>query len=77
MDMATLISSDLRRRRTVRVWFFRDSGLYMIGLAQGNEPISTLMGTNNPDIAEEKADRLAFFYGVDVSSVDVGELQSV
>lgn len=71
MDMGNLVASSLRTRRIVRMWYFRDSGLFIIGLAQGDEPISPLMGTNDPDTADGMADRLANYYGVDRSSVDV------
>jgi hypothetical protein len=71
MNMAKVVSSALRSRRTVRIWHFRDSGLFIIGLAQGDDPISPLLGTNNPDTAEGMAKRLAGHYGVEVSNLDL------
>jgi hypothetical protein len=71
MDMAKLVSSALRSRRTVRIWHFRDSGLFLIGLAQGDDPISPLSGTNNPDLADDIADRLARQYDVEISRLDL------
>lgn len=71
MDMAKVVASALRTRRTVRIWHFRDSGLFIIGLVQGDDPISPLSGTNNPDLADDIADRLAGQYDVEISRLDL------
>jgi hypothetical protein len=71
MDMAKAVASSLRSRRTVRIWHFRDSGLFIIGLAQGDDPISSMSGTNNPDTADAIADRLANQYDVEISRLDL------
>jgi hypothetical protein len=66
-----LVESVRRSRRTIRITYFRSSGLHIIGVMQGDELISNVFGIKDSDRAELVAQRIARFKGLDVSRLDV------